>query len=67
MIVKLMGADLSVIEFVKDRAGHDFRYSVDASKIESQLGFRPSIPFDDGLASTIDWYLANEDWWKILK
>jgi dTDP-glucose 4,6-dehydratase len=66
-IIKLMNADPSSIQFVTDRAGHDFRYSVDTSKIERELGFRPLIPFGDGLARTIDWYLANEHWWKSLK
>jgi dTDP-glucose 4,6-dehydratase len=66
-IVKLMNADLSAIEFVKDRAGHDFRYSVDSSKIENELSFRNSIPFSQGLAKSIDWYLANVGWWKRLK
>ena len=67
MIIKLMNAEPSAIQFVADRAGHDFRYSVDATKIERELGFRPLIPFGDGLARTIDWYTANEHWWKNLK
>ena len=66
-IIKLMNADLSAIEYVKDRAGHDFRYSVDSSKIENELSFRNSIPFSQGLAKSIDWYLANVGWWKRLK
>lgn len=66
-IIKLMNADPSAIQFVTDRAGHDFRYSVDASKIEKELGFRPVVPFGDGLSRTIDWYLANEHWWRSLK
>ena len=66
-IITLMNADLSAIEFVKDRPGHDFRYSVDSSKIENELSFKNSIPFSQGLAKSIDWYLANVDWWKRLK
>jgi dTDP-glucose 4,6-dehydratase len=52
------------IEYVADRLGHDFRYSLDSSRIESDLGFHPSITFDDGLDDTIKWYLKNENWWK---
>jgi len=52
------------IEYVADRLGHDFRYSLDSTRIESGLGFHPSITFDDGLDETIKWYLENENWWK---
>ena len=56
----------SLIEFVTDRAGHDWRYAIDASKIEQALGFVPNETFQTGLAKTIDWYLANEAWWRPL-
>ena len=49
----------SLIEFVTDRAGHDWRYAIDASKIEQTLGFVPNETFETGLAKTVDWYLAN--------
>lgn len=52
------------IEYVADRLGHDFRYSLDSTRIESGLGFHPNITFDDGLDDTIKWYLKNENWWK---
>jgi dTDP-glucose 4,6-dehydratase len=52
------------IEYVADRLGHDFRYSLDSTRIEGGLGFHPSITFDDGLDETIKWYLENENWWK---
>jgi dTDP-glucose 4,6-dehydratase len=52
------------IEYVADRLGHDFRYSLDSTRIESGLGFQPCINFDDGLDDTIKWYLKNENWWK---
>jgi dTDP-glucose 4,6-dehydratase len=52
------------IEYVADRLGHDFRYSLDSTRIESRLGFHPSITFDNGLDETIKWYLENENWWK---
>ena len=56
----------SLIEFVKDRAGHDWRYAIDATKIELDLGFTPQETFETGLAKTIDWYLNNEAWWRSL-
>ncbi|HEY9144547.1 MAG TPA: dTDP-glucose 4,6-dehydratase [Arenimonas sp.] len=52
----------SQITFVKDRPGHDRRYAIDASKIQSELGWKPSVDFEQGLAATVDWYLANPDW-----
>ncbi len=58
-------ADL--IEFVTDRPGHDRRYAIDPSKIENELGWHQSESFETGLARTIDWYLANEDWWRPLR
>jgi len=54
------------IEYVADRKGHDFRYSVDISKIELELGYRPKINFDEGLIETIDWYRKNVSWWENL-
>ena len=56
------GESEQLITFVKDRAGHDKRYAIDASKIESELGWKPSITFEEGLSQTVDWYLANSDW-----
>ena len=53
-----------LITFVKDRPGHDFRYAIDASKIERELGWRPQETFESGLRKTVEWYLANEDWWQ---
>ena len=52
------------IEYVSDRLGHDFRYSLDSTRIESGLGFHPTMTFDQGLDETIKWYLENENWWK---
>jgi dTDP-glucose 4,6-dehydratase len=51
------------IEFVDDRLGHDFRYSVNWSKIERELGFHPQNSFEANLRDTTDWYLRNPDWW----
>ena len=56
------GTARKLITFVKDRAGHDIRYAIDASKIESELDWKPSVQFEQGLSSTIDWYLSNQDW-----
>ncbi|MBA3511521.1 dTDP-glucose 4,6-dehydratase [Sphingomonas sp.] len=55
------------IEFVADRPGHDRRYAIDPSKIERELGWRAAESFETGLARTIDWYLAREDWWRPLR
>jgi dTDP-glucose 4,6-dehydratase len=56
-----------LIEFVKDRPGHDYRYAIDAGKIASDLGWRPSRDFEAGLAATVDWYIANSGWWRPLQ
>lgn len=56
-----------LIEFVTDRPGHDFRYAIDSSKIQTDLGWRPAVTLDEGLARTIDWYLANQPWWRALE
>lgn len=56
------GTSASLITYVKDRAGHDQRYAIDASKIASELGWKPSIKFEEGLEKTVDWYLNNQDW-----
>jgi dTDP-glucose 4,6-dehydratase len=57
----------SLIEFVADRPGHDRRYAIDQSKIERDLGWTPARTFADGLRDTVEWYLANEDWWGPLR
>jgi dTDP-glucose 4,6-dehydratase len=55
------------IEFVADRPGHDRRYAIDPAKVETELGWRPEESFESGLAKTVDWYLAREDWWRPLR
>jgi dTDP-glucose 4,6-dehydratase len=57
-----IGTSQQLITFVKDRAGHDLRYAIDASKIENELGWKPSIQFEEGFEQTIDWYLSNTEW-----
>jgi dTDP-glucose 4,6-dehydratase len=56
------GTSASLITYVKDRSGHDMRYAIDASKLENELGWRPSITFEEGLEKTVDWYLENTEW-----
>lgn len=57
-----LGESEQLITFVPDRAGHDLRYAIDASKLKRDLGWTPSVTFDEGLEKTVDWYLANEEW-----
>ena len=56
------GNQEKLITFVKDRPGHDKRYAIDATKLNEDLGWKPSVTFEEGLAKTIDWFLENEDW-----
>lgn len=56
------GTSAQLITFVKDRPGHDLRYAIDATKIKEELGWEPSVTFEQGLAITIDWYLNNQEW-----
>ena len=56
------GENEKLITFVKDRAGHDARYAIDATKLEKELGWTPSIQFEEGLQKTVDWYLENQEW-----
>jgi len=67
LLLEANGKDWSSVEFVQDRKGHDLRYSVDISKISSQLGYFPEVDFKSGLAQTIDWYKNNRQWWEPLK
>lgn len=61
------GADESSIEWVADRPGHDRRYAIDDSKIRSELGYEPLVPFDEGLRDTVAWYREHADWWRPLR
>jgi dTDP-glucose 4,6-dehydratase len=67
-IVKLVLSSLNksedLIEFVKDRPGHDRRYAIDSSKIKNQLGWQPEFNFNDAISKTVDWYLENKEWWE---
>lgn len=67
LILEELGAGASSIEFVEDRKGHDFRYSVDWTKINRELGYKPQVDFKVGLQQTIEWYRNNRNWWEPLK
>jgi dTDP-glucose 4,6-dehydratase len=67
LLLELCGSDDSMIEPVEDRLGHDRRYSVDWTKIRDELGYRPEVDFEEGLARTVKWYRENEAWWRPLK
>jgi dTDP-glucose 4,6-dehydratase len=56
------GTNEQLITYVKDRAGHDLRYAIDSSRLQNELGWKPSLQFEEGLELTVDWYLANEEW-----
>lgn len=61
---RAQGTSAQLITYVKDRPGHDLRYAIDATKITTELGWKPSVTFEQGLEQTIDWYLQNDDWLK---
>jgi dTDP-glucose 4,6-dehydratase len=56
------GTSAQLITFVTDRAGHDLRYAIDSSKLQRELGWTPSLQFEEGLEKTVDWYLENQAW-----
>ena len=64
LILSAMGKDENSIEYVEDRLGHDKRYAISNDKITTELGWTPSLTFEDGIKLTIDWYLSNQDWIK---
>ena len=64
VIRKLLGKPRTLIKYVQDRPGHDRRYAIDYTKAEQELGWKPQVPFERGLAETIEWYKTNSDWVK---
>jgi dTDP-glucose 4,6-dehydratase len=56
------GESAKLITFVKDRAGHDLRYAIDSTKLQQELGWKPSLQFEEGLEKTVDWYMQNQEW-----
>ena len=63
-LLRILGKDESLIRYVKDRPGHDMRYAIDPTKIQNELGWEPETSFNDGLRKTVNWYLANTEWWQ---
>ena len=66
-ILEILGKPENLIRHVKDRPGHDRRYAIDSTKIESELGWKPQVPFDAGLRDTVQWYLDHRVWWQHIK
>ncbi len=66
-ILRIMEKPEDLIRFVEDRLGHDRRYAIDSSKIRRELGWDDQIPFEQGLADTVEWYMERTDWWKKIK
>ena len=67
VILKLLSKPKSLIRHVEDRPGHDRRYAVDSSKLTKKTGWKPKISFEDGIRRTVDWFCANEAWWRPIK
>lgn len=67
LIVNRLNVSKDLVKYVDDRLGHDRRYAIDPIKLETELGWKPKYTFDTGIVETIDWYLANEVWWRPLK
>jgi dTDP-glucose 4,6-dehydratase len=66
-ILRLLGKPKTLIRHVEDRPGHDRRYAVDSSKLTRLTGWRPAIPFEDGIRQTVEWFQTHETWWRTIK
>ncbi|MBI2920201.1 MAG: dTDP-glucose 4,6-dehydratase [Planctomycetes bacterium] len=66
-ILRAVGKPETLIQYVKDRPGHDRRYALDIAKIEGELGWKPAVAFEDGLKRTVEWYLGHREWWSRVK
>jgi dTDP-glucose 4,6-dehydratase len=66
LLLEATGTGWDRVRQVPDRLGHDLRYSVDITKISTELGYRPAVPFERGLAETVQWYRTHRDWWEPL-
>jgi dTDP-glucose 4,6-dehydratase len=62
MLGREAGSSDKLITYVKDRAGHDLRYAIDSSKLKNELGWEPSLQFEEGIKKTVKWYLDNKEW-----
>ncbi|MGY3750919.1 dTDP-glucose 4,6-dehydratase [Vagococcus acidifermentans] len=67
LIIEKLGVSPALKTYVEDRLGHDKRYAIDPTKLETELGWQPKYTFETGIVETIDWYLNNEDWWRPLQ
>ncbi len=67
LILKNLNKPKSLVQHVKDRPAHDRRYSLDCSKIEAELGWKPETPIEDGISKTVDWYVSHQEWWQKVK
>lgn len=67
LIVEKLGVSKDLIKFVEDRLGHDRRYAIDPTKLETELGWKPEYTFDTGIEETVQWYIDNQEWWKDIK
>ena len=67
MLGRKPGESKKLITYVKDRLGHDLRYAIDASKIHNELGWSPSLQFEEGIKRTVTWYLENQEWLQNIK
>ena len=67
LILDAMDKDESSIKYVEDRLGHDRRYAISNDKITAELGWKPSLTFEEGIKITIDWYLNNQEWMKSIE
>ena len=63
-VMEMIGNPKATITFIKDRQGHDYRYAIDSSKIQNELGWSPTYVFETGLSETVSWYQSNQDWWE---
>ena len=66
-ILKILAKPSSLIEYVEDRKGHDWRYAINFKKAQTQLGWQPQVNFEEGLKTTVDWYKANTDWISMIQ
>ncbi len=64
LILQILGKSEDLIEYVKDRPGHDRRYAIDSSKIQNELGWKPEFRFEDAIVKTVEWYKSNRNWWE---
>ncbi len=64
LILSKLNKPIELIEYVKDRPGHDRRYAIDSTKIQNELGWKPGFEFEEAIGKTIDWYLSNKNWWE---